>query len=375
MEAVVAGTCDPAFSALGACFAELVREKERGAVAVRTRHGSVVDLRAGPVDPVRPEQWAPDTLACCFSVTKGVCSLGAHALIDQGRLDPDWPVARLWPEFSAGGKSHITVGDLLTHRAGLPAVSTHVSAGDLYDAVRMRAHLAASEPVVPPRVAPVYHNMTYGYLVGEILCRASGHRDLRTALRQLVSAPLGADFAIGLTANEQARCATLVQDDPDALQALLQSDTGTLLARSMAFFAQDEDFNSARWRSAQIGSGSGHATADALARLYGALIFDNEVLSTQRQREARTLRAQSAGLDPVMEIAIRYGEGFELSNPPWLDFGPGDATVGHWGAGGATALADPDAGVVFAYVTGNMSSGFGSSARCRSLVAALYECL
>ena len=59
----------------------------------------------------------------------------------------------------------------LTHRAGLPAVSGSVERGDLYDWKKMIALLAASEPVVPPRAAPVYHNMTYGYLLGEILAR------------------------------------------------------------------------------------------------------------------------------------------------------------------------------------------------------------
>ena len=119
----------------------------------------------------------------------------------------------------------------------------------------------------------------------------------------------------------------------------------------------------------------GVATALGLATIFGQLVFDNALIGRARQRALRREQAASDGPDPVMEIAIRYGEGVELSTPPALDFGPNPATAGHWGAGGATAFADPDHDIAFGYVTGRMASGLGSSERARQLVAALYECL
>ena len=47
----------------------------------------------------------------------------------------------------------------------------------------MVAALEASEPVVPPCAAPVYHNMTYGYLVGELVRRVSGEPPASRAIR------------------------------------------------------------------------------------------------------------------------------------------------------------------------------------------------
>ena len=142
----------------------------------------------------------------------------------------------------------------------------------------------------------------------------------------------------------------------------------------MAFFDPTEDFNSSRWRNAVIGSGSGHATAKALAMLYGQLIWQDALLTPARQKAARTLHAENRH-DPILGIALRLGQGLELSTPPGLDFGPNPATIGHWGAGGAQALADPDHGIAFGYVTGHMADGMGSSARAARLVAALYTCL
>ena len=155
----VTGRWDPAFGALVECFvAEVAAGSERGALCIMDRGRIVVDIWGGLGAP--DLLWAVDTLACCFSVTKGVLSLLAHRLIDTGVIAPDSRIAALWPAFAAGGKGAITLHDVLTHRAGLPAVSGAVTPGDLYDWDRMAAHLAASAPVVPPQAAPVYHNMT-----------------------------------------------------------------------------------------------------------------------------------------------------------------------------------------------------------------------
>lgn len=373
---MIEGRWEPAFAPLAQHFAEMVAQGvERGSLAVLGPDGPLLDIWGGAVHPGMSETWHRDTLACCFSVTKGVCSIAAHVLAERGLLDLNWPVARLWPEFGSRGKEEITVLDILTHRAGLPAVEGSVRRGSLYDWDQMIQLLAASAPVVPARAAPVYHNMTYGYLIGEVLRRASGLPTLRAVLHETLCRPLGADFRIGLDISEQARCATMEQDDPQSLFELLASAPNTLFARSMAFFSDCEDFNTQRWRSAQIGSGSGHATALGLATIFSQLIFDNALIGKERQKLLRREHAASDGLDPVMEIPIRYGMGIELSTPPALDFGPNPQSPGHWGAGGATAFADPERGISVGYVTGHMASGLGSSGRLQELVATLYGCL
>ncbi len=371
----VSGSVDPAFARVADLFSNLVSAgSERGALAVAIDGHVVVDIHGGAADPLSGRPWRKDTLACCFSVTKGVFSLLAHLLIDRGSLDPDRRVADLWPEFAAGGKGDITIADVMTHRAGLPAVSQACARGDLYNWETMTGLLAASRSVVEPRAAPVYHNMTYGYLLGEIMRRATG-RPVRDLLADLLCQPLGVDFAIGLSAADQARIASLTQDDPDSLFRRLEAEPDTLFSRSMAFFDESEDFNTERWRGAVIGAGSGHATAPALARLYGQLVNSRSFLSAARQADARTERCRSAGVDPVLGLPIRHALGFELSLPPSLDFGPNPATTGYWGAGGATAFADPDSRLAFGYVTGAMAPGLGSSDRARALVAVAYDCM
>ena len=356
-------------------FSQAVRSgQERGAVCLRIKGCTVVDLWGGMADPDTGTPWNKDTLACCFSVTKGVFALLAQRLVDLDVLDLDAPVARYWPAFAEAGKASITVGDVLTHRAGLPAVAGSVRAGSLYAKPEMERLLETSPPVVAPRAAPVYHNMTYGYLVGGLCAGATG-QPVEALIEKELTGPLGADFRIGLSPADQLRCATLTQDDPDALFEALDEEPDGLFARSMAFFARDEDFNSHNWREAVIGSGNGHATAEGLARLYEQFTSHGERLSAGRRAAIGQQTCTSAGDDPILGIPIRYGEGVELSGPPDLDFGPNPSALGYWGAGGAQAFADEASGLAFGYVTGRMSSRMGSSDRARALVKAVYQCL
>jgi CubicO group peptidase (beta-lactamase class C family) len=237
----------------------------------------------------------------------------------------------------------------------------------------MVALVEASDPVCPGD-PPVYHNMTWGHLVGEVLCRAAGVRPLSRLLREMVTAPLGADFHLGLGPAEAARAAHMTQEDPSGLFRALAEDPGGIFARSMVFFDPAEDFNSARWRAAEIGSGSGHATARAIATIYGQFVWRDALIPAERQRAARRETGANPA-DPVLGIPIRYGEGVELCTPPALDFGPNPAAVGHWGAGGAQGSADPENGLSMGYVTGYMDARMGTSARARAYVAAAACCL
>ena len=345
---------------------------ERGGLCVMCQGKVLLDVWGGVARP--GQVWQSDTLACCFSVTKGVLSLLAHVMISRGEIALDTTLSQVWPRFLVKQKGSITLFDILTHRAGLPAVSEPVAEGDLYDWDIMVGHLERSVEVVRSRDTPVYHNMTYGHLLGETLRRAAGADSLRGLLQARVIDPLGVDFRIGLTDVENARAAQLTQADPNGLLRTLVTEPENLFSRSMAFFDRDEDFNSTKWRGAMIGSGSGHATARALATLYGQYIWKDAILPSTKQLEIGIEQAQTQN-DAILGIPIRFGLGVELSAPPHFDFGPNAGAVGHWGAGGAQAFADPKLGVSFGYVTGHMSSQTGSSARASHLVKLLYDCL
>lgn len=99
------------------------------ALAVHVGKQQVVDLWAGHADPARTRPWDGDTLVNLYSVGKAVTALCALRLVDAGALDISAPVARYWPEFAQAGKERVLVRQLLTHQAGLPAISAELPPG------------------------------------------------------------------------------------------------------------------------------------------------------------------------------------------------------------------------------------------------------
>jgi CubicO group peptidase (beta-lactamase class C family) len=112
------------FEAVREAFAALFEDpQERGAaLCIQVGGETVVDLWAGSADKDGREAWHSDTIANLFSCTKTFTAVTALQLVGEGKLALDAPVARYWPEFAQAGKEQVTLRQLLSHRAGLPAI-------------------------------------------------------------------------------------------------------------------------------------------------------------------------------------------------------------------------------------------------------------
>jgi CubicO group peptidase (beta-lactamase class C family) len=94
------------------------------------------------------------------------------ARIDQVQLDYEAPVARYWPELRAA-RDGLTVGQLLSHQGGLPAVRQRILVEDPYeeeDGRSVREGRAALEAWQRRRLS----RHTWGYLAGELALRTTG---------------------------------------------------------------------------------------------------------------------------------------------------------------------------------------------------------
>src|SRR5436190_15556678 len=169
----VSGHTAPGFGSVRQAFWRLVgRRSGGGALTVRLRGETVVDLMAGNADRAHTRPWTPETLAISFSTTKGVASTVIHRLADRGLLDYDEPVAAYWPEFAAGGKERVTVRELMTHRAGLSSVRAVArTAEDLLDHIGLEDKLAAETVQHAPTHRSAYHAITYGWLIAGLARR------------------------------------------------------------------------------------------------------------------------------------------------------------------------------------------------------------
>ena len=382
----VQGECHPRFQAVRDAFARNLRDQDEigAAVTVIVDGEPVVDLWGGHADLDRAQPWTRNTLVNVYSCTKGMTALCAHRLVSEGRLDLDAPVSRYWPEFAAAGKAALPVRWLLGHRAGLAAIRKMLPNEALYDWNAMCPALAAETPWWTPGTAHGYHAVTFGWLVGEVVRRITG-KSLGTYFREEVAEPLGVDFHIGLREVEHGRVAEMSTLPPPApgtegvqLGTLILSDPDGLAARAFMNPASIAyGVNNAAWRTAEIPGANGHATARALATVYGVLARGGEAGGYRLLDAAGIARCreeQSHGPDVVLVIPTRFGLGFMLSQDrPDARFGPNPRAFGHPGAGGSVGFADPDARVGFGYVMNRMGPHILLDPRAMALIDATYS--
>jgi len=378
------GVCDARFAAVRDAFADnFARHGEIGAALAVSLDGRVVvDLWGGHADPARTRPWRPDTLVNVFSVTKGLVALCAHRLVAAGALELDAPVARLWPAFAAAGKETVTLRQILSHRSGLPAVRDPLPEGAMLSHPTMADALARQVPWWEPGTAHGYHVNTFGFLVAELVRRASG-RTLGAYLRDEVAGPLGADMALGVPARDHARIAEFVGHAAELPRPA--DDAAVPEAARMRWCAYFNPaglsglggwVNTPAWRSAEIPSANGHATARGVARIYAALARGGTIDGVQVV-PADTLAAatveHSSGSDLVLERPSRFGLGFQLTQPE-RPLGPNPGAFGHFGSGGAVGFCDPDTRLALGYVMNDMGPRW-QNPRNRALIDAVYASL
>jgi CubicO group peptidase (beta-lactamase class C family) len=376
----VHGFAEDGWGAVADAFATNLAERgEVGAAcAVYADGRAVVDLWGGLADRESATPWADDTLVLTFSTTKGVTAIVANRLIEQGRLDPDAPVATYWPEFAANGKDAVTVEEVLAHRAGLPYVDGDFTLDEVMAVRPVVDALAGQAPGWEPGSTFGYHARTYGWLTGEIVRRVTG-RSLGAWLAAELADPLGLDYFVGLPEALEPRVARLYPPAADAaLQALIDAamaDPDTLMGRVMSgpsgLFRYDDMWNTRALHATEMPSSNGIGDARSLARLYASCVDEIDGFrALGDEAVARATEVRSDGTDCVIGIPMTFGLGF--AGPSTLPGAVGPRAFGHAGAGGSMAFADPDAGLAFGYVMNQMQLGMTGDARSESLTAAAY---
>lgn len=362
--AEIHGHADDGYGKVADVFAEnfAVRGDVGAAVTLYVAGEKVVDLWGGVADSRSGRPWTADTPAVVFSCTKGIVTICAYLLVQQGQLELDTPVTRYWPEFGQHGKDKITVRDLLTHRAGLMALDRSLTLDEVLRSQPVIEAIEAQTPLWAPGTAHGYHGLTFGWLVGEVIQRVTGTTP-GAFFRDTLATPLGLQTWIGLPAAMQEAVAWMQCQDQDEARAAVHTDPVIERAYTMggAFdFPVDRDgvvtFNDARIQAAEIPGAGAVSTARALARLYAACVSSIDgprLLTPATIDDAVTVRSQGQQLFSDQATGHRWGTGFILNSPPERPL-LGERSFGHDGAGGHLAFGDDDYQVGFAYVVNQM---------------------
>jgi CubicO group peptidase (beta-lactamase class C family) len=139
-------------------------------------------------------------------------------------------------------------------------------------------------------------------------------------------------------------------------------------------FNYDEMWNTRALRAAELPSSNGIGDARSLARLYASCVGAVDGFRTLRAETVELVtKERASGKDEVIMVDMTYAFGFMLgrafgaANPP--------RALGHAGAGGSLAFADPTRGVGFGYVMNDLRFDPAGDPRSEELVRALYRVL
>jgi CubicO group peptidase (beta-lactamase class C family) len=335
----IEGMVAPGFEAAHAAFAEnFAREgdyREVGASFAAFHRGRlVVDLRGGYSDAARTKAWTQDTLANVWSSTKGISAVAAAMLVERRAFRYEDTVASHWPEFAGNGKTNITIAQILSHQAGLPGFVEPTSVADQCDWDGCCAKLARQEPAWQPGTATSYHAMTYGWLIGEVVRRATG-ASIGRFVAEHIARPLDAALFVGLPASQDWRAAEMIAPKHPVDTSVLPFPEAARMALVNA--VQDPQMpNTRAWRAAEIPAANGQASAMGLARLYAALAGGGtldgvRLMSPETVLRLTTPATRDGRQDLFLGFVDSWGMGMAINTPGI--YGPNPRAFGHSGWG------------------------------------------
>jgi CubicO group peptidase (beta-lactamase class C family) len=171
------------------------------AIQVCLRHdGKIVLNRAighgwgnGPEDSPDTEKVpvTTETPFCVYSAAKAMSTTVVHMLAERGVFSLDDRVCDYLPTYTSHGKDRTTIRHVMTHSAGVPfATGPKPDLKRMNDSEYAREMLGNLKPIYRPGLVHIYHALTWGPLVREIVSAAAG-RDIRDVLATEILDPLG----------------------------------------------------------------------------------------------------------------------------------------------------------------------------------------
>jgi CubicO group peptidase (beta-lactamase class C family) len=378
----VGGSVATGFGSVEDAFREVLSQSERGgaALCVMIDGETVADLWGGYSDVSTGSLWAESTTTAFFSMTKGLITLLAARLVDEGTLDLDAPVARYWPEFAAAGKAAITVRQVMSHRAGLSypvedITFEHILAWDPVIHI-----LERQAPLWEPGTGHSYHALTYGWLVGEIIRRVTG-LDVPEAFQRYLAVPVSADAWIGVPTEQLGRIAQLVPEPgfvfalPEGIPNKVEIERAFTLGGGMPDYiaGPGTGLNDPAYQQSVIPAGLGIGTARSLAQMWSAAIVPTpgtRPVSESTLDDMTSLRSAGA---PVWDIPgmghESWGTGFQIPSEVNPMLGP--TSFGHGGAGGQLSFADRAGRLSFGFLTNDLRAA--NDFRTPTILTALHS--
>lgn len=369
------------------------QNKIPGAVALVLQDGKPVYERAiGWSDKEAGRRMTPDTLFRIASQSKAITSAAVLALVEEGKIGLDEPVAHFIPTFAkttvavkddAGvktvpAKRAITIRDLLTHTAGI-SYGTEAHVRDAYAAAGLGPAAGngwytadKNEPICEtmtrlgtlPFVAQPGEAYVYGYntdILGCVVEKASG-LPLDEFLRVRITGPLGMkDTRFFVPPAERERLAAVYASGSDGL--IVRAPEG---AKGQGHYVDGP-------RKSFSGGAGLTSTARDYARFL-EMIRNGGVLDGVRVLGPRTVALMTTNQSGTLYSTggLGFGFGFQTVERYGASGMAGVGAFGWGGAYGTTYQVDPQSRLVVVFMTQLMPNATDIQPK---FYAAVYQAL
>jgi CubicO group peptidase (beta-lactamase class C family) len=338
-------------------------------VYVSVQGETAADFALGEARPGCPME--TDTLTPWLSSGKPITAVALAQLAERGRLSFDDPVSRFISEFGSRGKESITLKHLLTHTAGFR------TADKLPDSLSWEETIARIcdtplEPEWKPGEKAGYQISSSWFVLGEVLQRLDG-RSFERYVREEIFEPLGLkDSWIGLPVET-------FREYGDRIGFMYLSERGELKPHPV--------LNSPEAVTASRPASNARGPIQELAKFYEELLLawagperTPRILSPETIRTLAS-RHRVGLFDHTFGHTLDWGLGFLLDSnrygPDTVPYGYGPhasiETFGHSGSQSSCAFADPQQGLVVAWICNGQPGEPRHQKRARAINAAIYE--
>jgi len=330
-----------------------------GAVLVAGRDGTILHRKAYGQRSLTParEPMTIDTIFDAASLTKVIATTSSvMKLFEEGKLRIADPVTAYLPEFQ-GGKSDITIRDLMTHFSGLRPDLDLTPPWSGYETGIHRALI--DKPAGPPGVRFVYSDINFE-LMGEMVRRLSG-KPLDQYAHEKIFEPLGMrETMFNPPASKRARIAPTEIDPATGapFRGVVHDPTARYMggvAGHAGLFTTATDLS--KFAEMMIGSGQG-AGERAGVRIFSPLTV-RKFTSPETPPDQPVLRG--LGWDVDSSYSSNRGELFPIGS------------YGHTGFTGTSVWIDPSTRSYVILLTNVVHPQRGKSlSALRSRVATIF---
>lgn len=327
---------------------------------------TLADFAVGESAPGIP--LTSDALMLWMSAGKPLTAVAILMLVERGLLTLETPISAVIPEFGVAGKSEITLLHLLTHTGGFRQAEIHWPHSTWDEAIRAVCS-AEREADWQVGITAGYHVATSWYVLGELIQRLDG-RTAGQFVRDEIALKLGMhDTWNGIPKDEWARYG-------HRIAPMYLRDKGEL---------QSHPWHDELHCGACSPASNTRGPVRELGRFYECLLAEGQI-NGQRLLKPETVdlltrRHRVGQHDRTFQHVVDFGLGVIVDSKHYgpetipYGYGPGcsASTFGHGGSQSSLGFADPEQGIVVAYVA-NCRPGEGwHQRRNRQLLTALWS--